>query len=54
MQSKIKSFEDWLSETFPGGREAFSYDQLAAMSFAYESGKAETLKHVLKQVEKDE
>jgi hypothetical protein len=27
---------------------------LAAMSFAYESGKAETLKHVLKQVEKDE
>lgn len=55
MQSKIKSFEDWLAETFTNGAESFDHSTLTLMSFTYEAAKAITLQHILNQVEnKDE
>lgn len=55
MESKIKSFDQWLEENeFTGTFDRyFDAETIKCMRFAYDNGIAETIKHFLKQVQQD-
>ena len=50
MESKIKTFDVWLSENFGKNAENFDSDVLRIMRYTYDCSSAETLKYVMSNV----